>query len=454
MKNWMRITLSCSVLYGALWNLSAQAQAPAPAWTLRQAIDTALDKNPATLAAKADLEQAEAESRLAFSALLPQLGFTEDLSRGDDPVYAFGTRLRQRQFTQANFAIDALNRPDPVGDFSTRFSGQWMLFDSLRTQRGIAASRQRTASASAGAKAVDQKVIFTVVQAWEAVLYAQRQVEVAAYEQQTAAALLSAAEDRVKAGLAVESDRMAALVNLAARKQESIAAEGDLELAWEQLRIAVGNPELPQVALQPMEARQFETPALDAQIAMALKTRPDLLSLRSAQQAQASTVSAARSAFGPQISVYGNWEEDRGSIGTSGGNNWVAGAQIRVDILPVGKRAELQREQAAKVRADAQVASYEQNLRLQISQARTHLRVASQSMLTAQAALDQAVESLRIVNNRYAAGLTNITDLMRAEDAERESRANYWRAVYGNVLSYAENLFATGTLTPEATEAM
>ena len=452
MTKLQRIMLSCLLVYGALWGLPAMAQGPQ--WTLRQAIDTALRKNPETQVAKAEVKQAEAGKEQARTWLLPQLGFTEEISRGDDPVYAFGTRLRQRQFTQANFAINELNRPNPIGNFSTRFSGQWMLFDSLRTKRSIAVSCQMLQSASAGAKAVDQKVIFQVIQAWEAVLYAQRQVEVAGHEQETASALLSTAEDHVTVGLAVESDRMAALVNVAARSQERIAAEGELELAWAQLRLAVGETELQQTSLQPIEARTFETSSFDEQLSVALKTRPDLQSIRSVQQAQGSAVAAAKSAFGPQIAAYGNWEDDRGSIGTAGGNNWLAGAQIRIDIFPAGKRAELQREQAVKARVDAQVAFYEQNLRLQISQARTHLRVASQSMLTAQAALDQATESLRIVRNRYDAGLTHITDLLRAEDAERESRANYWRAVYGNALSYAETLFATGTLTPEATEAL
>ena len=61
------------------------------------------------------------------------------------------------------------------------------------------------------------------------------------HEQETAAALLGTVADHVKAGLAVESDRMSAEVNVAARKQELIAAQGDLELAWAQLRMAMGD---------------------------------------------------------------------------------------------------------------------------------------------------------------------------------------------------------------------
>ena len=66
---------------------------------------------------------------------------------------------------------------------------------------------------------------------------------------------------------------------------------------------------------------------------------------------------AAKSDFGPRVSAYGNWEEDRGSFAGAGGNNWVAGVQIGIDILPFGKRAQLARETAAKQRVDAQVAA-------------------------------------------------------------------------------------------------
>ena len=147
---------------------------------------------------------------MARTMLLPQLSFTEDISRGNDPVYAFGTRLRQRQFTQADFALNALNFPQPIGNFSTRFSGQWMAFDSFKTQKEIHRADLFKESASSSAKAVDQQIVFRVVGAYQQVLYAQREIDVAQHEQETAAALLSSVDEHVKAGLAVESDRMSA----------------------------------------------------------------------------------------------------------------------------------------------------------------------------------------------------------------------------------------------------
>lgn len=442
--------LGLALLLG-LVGLAAGAQQPL---TLRQAIDQALGQSPDAASARAGSEEARWGASMARTRLLPQLGFTEDISRGNDPVYAFGARLRQRQFTESDFALNALNYPQPLGNFSTRFSGQWTAFDSFKTQREIHRADLLNKSATSSAKEVDQQIVFRVVAAYQQVLYAQREIDVAQHEQETAAALLTSVSERVKAGLAVESDRMSAEVNVAARKEELIAAQGDLELAWAGLREAMGAPDLKATGLKPIEPHTFPQGTLEEEIATAQKTRPDLKALDEAQSAQASAVGAAKSDFGPRVSAYGNWEEDRTSFAGSGGNNWLAGVQISVDILPFGKRAQLARESAAKQKIDAQVAAVGQRLRLEVSQAHIRRQTAALQLETARAALDQAAESLRILKNRYGAGLATITDLLRAEDAERQSQASYWHAVYGNAMAYSELLYATGTLTPDAAEEL
>jgi len=422
--------------------------------TLRQAVNVALRQSPNAAIARADNREAKSAATMARTQLLPQLNFTEDISRGDDPVYAFGTRLRQRQFTQADFALNALNFPQPIGNFSTRFSGSWIAFDSLKTQREIHRADLYKQSALSSAKAVDQQIVFRVVGAYQQVLYAQREIDVAQHEQETTEALLTSVDEHVKAGLAVESDRMSAEVNVAARKEELIAAQGDLELAWAQLREAMGDPDLKATELKPIEPHTFPQNTLEAELATAEKARPDLAALGQERSAQASAVGAAKSDFGPRVSAYGNWEEDQSSFAGAGGNNWVAGVEISVDILPLGRRAQLSRESAAKQKIDAQVAASEQHLRLEVSQAHIHQKTAELALETARAAMDQSAESLRILKNRYGAGLATITDLLRAEDAERQSQSNYWRAVYGNAMAYTELLYATGTLTPDAAEEM
>jgi len=450
----MSLRLKQTLHIGLLIYLSGallQAQEPL---SLRQAVDKALGQSPQAAIAQAGEKDAGAAATMARTQLFPQLSFTEDISRGNDPVYAFGSRLRQRQFTQADFALNTLNRPQPIGDFSSRFSGSWMAFDSFKTQKEIRRADLFRQSAAFSAKSVNQQIVLRVVGTYQQVLYAEREIDVAQHEQETAGALLASVDGRVKAGLAVESDRMATEVEAAARKEELIAAQGDLDLAWAELRDAMGAPDLQASPLKPIEPHVFPDGSLEKELATALKTRPDLAALGEAQSAQSAAVGAAKSEFGPRVSAYGNWEEDRGSIAGSGGNNWVAGVQINVDILPLGKRAQLAHESAAKQRIDAQMTLSQQQARLQVSRAHIHRKTAALQLDTARAAMDQSTESLRILKNRYSAGLATITELLRAEDAERQSQSNYWRAVYGNAMAYAELLYAQGILTPDAAEEL
>ena len=262
-------------------------------------------------------------------------------------------------------------------------------------------------------------------------LYAEREIDTAQHDMQTAEALLESVNDHVKAGLAVESDRMSAQVNLAACKQSLIAAEGDRELAWSDLQPGDGRAE---IWLSFGSPRSRNMTFLRAIWHRNSRPRPRLARTwrRWARptRRKGSTTSAARLNYGPHVNVYGNLENDAASFGGANGNNWVAGVQVSIDLLPLGKHAQLAHENAARARVNAQLEAYRQRVRVEVDQAHIQLETARQSMQTSHAAIDQATESLRIVKNRYTAGLATITELLRAEDAERQSQTNYWRAVY------------------------
>jgi outer membrane protein TolC len=460
------VTKTIALLLGLTWltvgarqtGLAQEVQpsaAPTPSLTLRQAIDQALGKNPDAAMAQADLKAARAGISQARTGLLPRLNFTEDISRGNDPVYVFGTRLRQQQFTAADFALNSLNKPVPVGNFATRFNGSWMLFNWLGTQEQIRGAKFGAASATAMSEQADQGIVLRVVEAYQAVLYAQRRVDVARHEEATAQALLADAKTKVHAGLAVDSDMLTAQVNLSEQQEARIAAEGDADVAWAQLEAAMGaDSSSPRVTLQPIDARSYPDGVLADDIASALKAKPDLKALRQQTLAQGAATKAARDSLAPTVSAYGNWEMDNPNFTGGGGNNWVAGVQLNLDILPLAKRAQLAQQRAAQQKAEAQERAAEQQIRLAVNRAWTEHHTAERIVATAQASMQQSAESLRIVQNRYKAGLATITDLLRAEDAQRRSQNDYWRAVYGNTVAYAALMYSTGTLTPDSAETL
>jgi outer membrane protein len=434
----------------AITSLAAGAQEPT--LTIRQAVDEALGKNPDLAATRADVNAARAGVSLARTGLWPRLNFTEDIGRGNDPVYVFGTRLRQQRFAQSDFALSSLNRPSPINNFATRFDGSWTLFNSFGTQQQIKGARLSAESVASMSAQAKQGIVMRVVQAYQSVLFAERRVVVSQREEVTAEMLSSDSNTKVSAGLAVDSDKLAAQVNLSERQQELIAAQGDLDVSWVQLEAAIGTEADTRPTLKPIEPKTFPDGSLAQEITGALKTRPDLQASHKMAAAQTAGVTAAKSAFGPQVSAYGDWEMDRQSSAGDGGNNWVAGVQLRLDLFPLAKRQQLAEQEAARQKAVAQERSAEQQIRLAVSTAHSQHQTAERIVKTAQASTEQAAESLRIVQNRYKAGLATITELLRAEDAQRLSQNDYWRAVYGNTFAYANLLYATGTLTPDSAE--
>ena len=85
--------------------------------TLQQAVAIAREKNPAQKLAAADIAAAEAGLRQSKTPLLPQITFSENVTRGNDRVYVFGTKLRQQVFQTSDFALNSLNRPTPLNNF-------------------------------------------------------------------------------------------------------------------------------------------------------------------------------------------------------------------------------------------------------------------------------------------------------------------------------------------------
>ncbi len=446
MRTTQHVRLSLlSVLLAVSWQ-AGHAQQSSPL-TLQEAVALSLDKNPAREISRAEVDATRSESRMARIVLLPNLSFKEAITRGNDPVYVFGTRLRQQRFALNDFALNNLNRPLPINNFATSLLGNWMAFDSWHTQFEIRRMDLLGKSSSAGATRSDQAIIYRTVAAYESVLFAMRQVEVNEQDVETATVLQSSSANRVEAGLAIDADKLTADVNLAQRQQDLIAAQGRVQIAWAELEGAMGVA-IPseQRKLQPLAERELTPIPLSEAVASAVKSRPDRQSLALQRDAQSAAVQSAKAAFGPQINTYGTWEADRESLTGSGGNNWVAGVELRMDIFPIAKREGLMTAKVGLRRAEAATASADQEIRLEVTRAYYEHQAAQQMLVVARASTSQADESLRILKDRYEAGLATMTDLLRVEDAQRQSRANYWQAVSRDTLTYANLKFAIGTL--------
>jgi len=440
----------------AAWFLQAALAQPAAEsslLTLQQAVNIALEKNPLRKAAIADTRVTSADIREARSVLMPRLTFSETATRGNDPVYVFGSELRQQRFTNADLALNRLNTPTPIGNFSTRFGGTWNLFDSFASWHGVNRAKQMNDAAGHQLARTEQEVVFRVVDSYYAVLLATKQLEVAEQAMKTSQAIMDRSQARFDSGLVVESDLLTAKVRMAARKQELIQARNNLDLARAQLSTAMGVPV--DSVFQPAEALAEHTlpvPVLQEIEKQALANRPDLKRIQSEEAAQQQSVAMAKSSFGPRVNAFAGWEMDNPTfVAGGGGNNWLGGIEVQFDIFQGGaKRAELSRQRALQERVTAMRQAAGDGVRLEVRRAYYDLDSARQETEVARAAIAQAQDSLLINQNRYDGGLTTITDLLSAEEATRRSQTDYWEAVYRFHTSYANLELASGTLNPQS----
>jgi len=418
---------------------------------LPTAIAIALEKNPARKMALADTQIAHAQVALAQSGFLPRISFAETATIGNDPVYAFGTRLRQGRFTQGDFSINSLNYPQPIGNFSSRFGGQWNLFDSFARTYQLRSAKWMEQAAGRQLNRAEQEVIFRVIDAYYSIAIARKQLDVARQMITTAQALLDSSTLRVEAGSAVESDALSAQVNLASRQQDLIHAQNELQLALTRFETALTATVPPgQQPAAALTEQATSAAPLEETEARALKQRPDLQAITSQVEAQRSGVKAAKAAYGPRIDVFGSWQADNPSTFSGGSNSWLTGVELRIDLFSRDREARVSAEKASLSSAEAAKKMAEDSVRLDVRKAWFDHDASRQMLEVSRASVKQAEESLRMIRDRYESGLATITDLLRAEDADRTSRMNYWQSVYRSIVSDAALELAAGQLTSQS----
>jgi outer membrane protein TolC len=317
-----------------------------------------------------------------------------------------------------------------------------------------AASRVRSSAQGAGetGQRTRQEVIFNVVKAYTDELLARENVRVAEAAVKTAQSDLQRAQARQEEGQAVPSDLLSAQVQLAQAQEDLLQANNAVDLAHAALNVAMGLPEDAATAIESgLKESSFEAGVLAERQQHALKCRPDLREADLGVEHATIGSRMARAEFLPKVNLFSSWEEDNQTFLTRGGNNWTAGVNLNFNIFDGGaNRARLAAAHYRQSQAQAQAAQMAAAVKLQVREAFQNLTTAQQRVEVSRQAQSQSEESLRIIQNRYEAGLATITDLLQVEAAHTSAQKNYLNALFDYRLSYAALELATGELAPDS----
>jgi outer membrane protein TolC len=130
----------------------------------------------------------------------------------------------------------------------------------------------------------------------------------------------------------------------------------------------------------------------------------------------------------------------------TGSTDYAVGASVTFNVLDFGRNARIKQAQATESLADAEHARLADQIRFEVVRAYQQFVSAQARLEVAARAVNQATETLRIVQDRHQEGLTTITEVLRAETALVRARLNMLAARYDVYVGYAQVLLASGRL--------
>ena len=105
--------------------------------SLKEAVRQSMARSKVIEESGASRDAASSRVNEAKGGLLPKVNYSESWARSDNPVFIFSSLLTQRQFSESNFDIGSLNRPDFLNNFQSLVTGDQPLYDAGKTRRAV-----------------------------------------------------------------------------------------------------------------------------------------------------------------------------------------------------------------------------------------------------------------------------------------------------------------------------
>ena len=423
-----------------------------PVLALKDAVRLALDKNKSVEASVAVGNAAETRISQARSGRLPKVNYSESWTRSDNPVFVFSSLLSQHQFGTENFQIGPLNRPDFLNNFQSQLTADQVLYGAGQTKHAIRSAELTKDIAGEDGRRTQMEVIAGVIRAYYDALLSADQLQATSLAMRSAQADLARAETIRSAGMSTDVDALSIRVHLASVREQQIRREADVEIASAALNDAIGLPlDTPHALTSQLVPLDSPEGSLGDQENSAIAQRPEARQAKLLTSLAKTQAASARGNLLPQVTLHAAFEADRQRFVTGGGDNWLVSVGLRWNLFNgFSDKARIVESEFALKRSSAEEARAGSAIRLQVHRAYADLHAATQQIEVAKAAVAEAEESLRITQNRYEAGISNVTDLLRTETTVLETRTRHLAAVQGQRVAAAMLEFAAGTLSPDS----
>ncbi|WP_295793916.1 TolC family protein [Mucilaginibacter sp.] len=407
------ITFLASILASTIGFLPmALAQGDTKILTLHDAIEATLTNNKSIQMAKMDENIAMANFRLTDAIFLPQVDLSYTAMSTNNPLNAFGFKLQQRSITQNDFNPALLNHPSATPDYMAQMEVKQPLLniDMLYIRKG---AEKQTEVCRYKTQRTQEYVTFETTKAFLQLQLAYQAEKVLAEAGQTAKSVYTFTDNHFKQGLIQKSDLLNAQVHVTAVESNLAKARSSILNASDYLSLLMGQPtgKIYSIADEP----QTNLRAIDS-TQKALATRSDFMAMQKAIEASGLMIKSSQMSYLPKLNAFGNYQYNDSRLTGFGANAYLVGVQLSWNVFNGNKTKHvIAAQKLERDKLTVQLAQQKDQSQLELDKAYRDLSDARFEMAQDQAAIEQAAEAVRILQNRYQQGLVNTTDVLTAD---------------------------------------
>ncbi len=376
--------------------------------TLGDIVDIGLRNNPATRLAWANARAAAAAYGSARGALLPTI---------DGNVNA----VRLQTVASQGRAAVRQSLLNPSATLS------WLVLDGGRRSGAIRAAQASLVAADFSHNAAIQDVVLGIELAYYQYVANRALLESRRTTLKEARENLDATQERNRVGLATIADVLQAKTAASQAQLALETTEGNVQTTRGALAFALG---LPATIPYEVDSTAFEVPVatladqVDSLVARAVSGRPDLQAARARVAAARARVAEARSDRLPSLQFSATGGRTYATTIPSGADSYTLSLGLSIPLFAGFSRVYDQRAAEAAVQAaGAQADILGSQVVYQVFSAYYALQTATRSVGTAEDLLASAQQSDEVALARYKAGVGSILDLLAAQSALADARA-------------------------------
>jgi len=394
-------------------------------YTYEQCVEMALTRNPQVLASIERKSQAEWQKRSAYDNFLPKLNMDYSYTYLDDET-DWDTGVDSLSITKHDNYMMGLHIDQP-------------LFTGFRLTETYKLADLGLKVAISDEQLANLDIVFRTARAYYNYLMFQKLEQVANVAMEQLTSHLYDSEQFFKNEVIPLNDLLQSKVHLANAQQDLQIAESHTQIARMALATVIKEPLTLEFEVKDSPDLDPLTGDVETFTHQALKGRPELRRANYHLEATRKHITLAKSTYYPEVFLrashnrYGDnlWVDGNGLSDIQDSRNSTIGVYASWELFSWGQtKHEINRATAASRESRQALEGVIDEIKLEVQRNFIGAETAHKNIDTAQLAVDQAEENLRMVELRYKNQIATNTNVLDANTLLTDTQTKYYRAVY------------------------